>query len=298
MRYESDVITVAVVNFKVKTGEKEANLSRILDFSKSAAKRGTDLILFPEMCLMGYDYYVDADVSMQEKEASAEAIDGPSCARIAEAAQENGIIIVAGMAEKDRETGTLYNAAYAAGPDGPFGTYRKMHPWDYENGWCGKGDQPFLFDTKWGPVSIGICYDTYQFPELMRHYAAKGSRLYLNPTALVEEITVANGRQGFLNHYGPAIEYGVLCNTIFIASANLTGMDRVNYYGGGSCIVGPKIVTTGETNVCYYAGEKDNVQAGLLLATLDLSLAARTLFVDNKFTGASDYRPEVYKRFL
>ena len=298
MRYESDIITVAVVNFKVETGKKEENVSRILAFSESAAKRGADLILFPEMCVAGYDYYIDESVSMEEKRNISEAMDGPTCTRIAEAAEKNGIYIVAGMAEKDKETGVLYNSAYVAGPAGPVGAYRKIHPFHYENSWCAKGDRPFLFDTKWGPVSVGICYDTYNFPELTRHYASKGSRLYLNPTALVERIHLAESRQGFLGFYVPTIEYPVVCNTIFVANANLVGKDRLHYFGGGSCVLGPKITPTTETDaVHYYAGDVNNVQAGLFLATLDLSLAKRALFTDNPYTGVPDYRPELYARW-
>lgn len=299
MEYQSDIMTVAVVNFKVAAGDKEKNVSRILDYSKSAAKRGADLILFPEMCVMGYDYYVDPAVPYKEKEEAAETVeDGATFARIAEVARQNDIYIVAGTAEKDKKTGFLYNAAYVAGPEGTLGTYRKIHPFESENDWCKKGDRPFMFDTKWGPISIGICYDTYQFPELMRYYVNQGSRLYLNPTAVVEEITLAGSREGFINYYAPTLEYGVLCNTIYIASANLAGMDKTNYFGGGSCIIGPKIHATFETDVMYYAGNKDNVQAEMFMATIDLSLAARRLCVNNAYVGEPDYRPDVYKHLF
>jgi len=298
MKYESDIITVAVVNFKVQTGDKEKNVSRILDYSKSAAKRGADLILFPEMCVLGYDYYVDKDIPMKEKEEITETVDGSTFARISEVAKETRIYIVAGMAEKDKATSDLYNSAAAFGPQGFIGTYRKIHPFDYENSWCKKGDKPFMFDTKWGSISIGICYDTYQFPELMRHYVNKGSRLYLNPTAVVEEVTLANSRQGFINYYAPTLEYGVLANTIYIASANLTGWDKINYFGGGSCIIGPKIHPTFETDFTYYAGDKDNLQAEMFMATIDLSLATRRLCIDNEYVGKPDFRPEVYKNLL
>jgi predicted amidohydrolase len=155
-----------------------------------------------------------------------------------------------------------------------------------------------MFDTKWGPISIGICYDTYQFPELMRYYVNKGSRLYLNPTAVVEEVTLTNSRQGFINYYAPTLEYGVICNTIFIASSNLTGWDKINYFGGGSCVIGPKIDPTSETDVTYYAGDKDNVQAEMFIATIDLSLATRRLCVDNDYVGKPDFRPDVYRNLL
>ena len=295
----SDIITVAVVNFKVAAGDKASNLSRMKGYAAAAAKRGADLVLFPEMCLMGCDYYINENISMDEKIASTETIHGTSCREMAEVAKQHGIYIVFGASEKKEGSDTLYNSAIAIGPEGVIGAYQKMHPYETENIWCEKGEEPFLFDTEWGPISIGICFDTYQFPELMRHYVAKGSRLYLNPTAVVEQIPKECSRQAFINYYAPTLEYGVLCNTIFVASANLTGYDSESYFGGGSAVIGPKINPFYfVTDVVYYAGDKDNVQEGIYLATIDLSLATTPLFVKSKYTGLPDYRPELYKKFL
>jgi len=294
------VLNVAVVNFKVATGDKELNLSRICEFSEAASKRGADIILFPEMCLMGYDYYVDEKILQEEKINKTETISGNACKAIGEISGKYSNYIVFGMAEKKGENADelLYNSAVAIGPDGVIGAYQKIHPFESESVWCVKGEDPFMFDTEWGPVSVGICFDTYQFPELMRHYVGKGSRLYLNPTAVIEEIPKEGSRQAFVNYYAPTLEYGVLCNTIFVASANLTGFDGENYFGGGSCVIGPKINAFFETDFTYYAGNKDNVQEGVYMETIDLSLATRPLFINSKYTGAPDYRPELYKKFL
>ena len=295
-----DIISVAVVNFKVDAANKDSNLSRMCGFLEAAAKRGADLVLFPELCLYGYDYYVDEAIPQSEKIKTAETIQGPSCTKIAEITKKYGVYTVFGMAEKkeEAEDATLYNSAIAIGPEGVIGAYQKMHPFETESIWCVKGEKPFMFDTPWGPISVGICFDTYQFPELMRHYVHKGSRLYLNPTAVIEEIPKEGSRQAFIDYYAPTLEYGVLCNTIFVASANLTGMDQVNYFGGGSCVIGPKITPFFETNMTYYAGNKDNVQEGIYMETLDLSLATRRLAKNSQFTGVPDYRPELYKTFI
>lgn len=132
----------------------------------------------------------------------------------------------------------------------------------------------------------------------MRHYVAQGSRLYLNPTAVVEEIPKEGSRQAFIDYYAPTLEYGVLCNTIFIASSNLTGFDDVNYFGGGSAVIGPKLTPFFETNVHYYGGSKDNVQEEVIITTIDLSLARRRLMDCSGAAGEPDYRPEIYKKFI
>lgn len=292
-----DIINVAVVNFKVVTGKKEDNLRRVNEFSVAAAKRGANLVVLPELSLTGYDYFIDDNISLETKMAMAETIDGPACRLIAKTSQRYDIYIVFGMAELIKGfSDKVYNSAVAVGPNGVIGSYKKIHPFDAEKKFFAKGDIPFMFDTEWGPVSIGICYDTFQFPELMRHYVAKGSRLYLNPAAVVEEVTKEGSRQAFIDYYAPTLEYGVLCNTIFIASSNLAGYDNNQYFGGGSAILGPKITPFFETDVNYYAGDKNNVQEDISIATIDLSLARRRLMDDSD--GEPDYRPKIYKSFI
>ena len=295
-----DIMTVAVVNFRVDAANKESNLSRMCGYAEAAAKRGADLVLLPELCLYGWDYYVDMSTPWEEKVQTAEKLDGPSCAALSEVAEKYGIYIVFGMAEKleDAPDAALYNAAVTIGPEGVIGAYHKMHTFEQEGPVFTKGDEPFMFDTPWGPVGIGICFDTYQFPELQRHYCAKGCRLYLNPTAFVEEVTYDGSREAFLNTYAQTLEYGVLCNTIYVATSNLTGKDIDSYFGGGSSVIGPKISPFYETMLHYYAGDKNSAQAELYLATIDLSLAGRRLFVEKEDGREPDYRPEVYKKFL
>lgn len=291
-----DILTVSVVNFKVKSGDKANNLQRICGFTEAAAKRGSDLILFPEMCLQGYDYYIDDSVSRADKLALGEMVSGEACAAVAEITKKYGVYAVFGGAE--REGDILYNSAFAVGPEGIIGAYRKIHPFDAENSWCVKGDKPFLLDTPWGPIGLGICYDSYQFQELMRYYVWKGARLYLNPTAEVEECNKANSRQAFLGYYATTLEYGVICNTVYIASANLLGYDQTNYFGGGSYIIGPKVSPFCDDGAEVYAGSANNTTEGIVTATIDLSLAGRNLCVDHPITGEPDYRPEIYKTWL
>lgn len=61
-------------------------------------------------------------------------------------------------------------------------------------------------------------------------------------------------------------------------------------------MIGPKITPFFETDVTYYAGDKNNVQETLEMATIDLSLAKRRLCTMNEVTGEPDYRPEIYRK--
>lgn len=290
-----NIINVAVVSFSLLQTKKE-NFEKIEGFTESAAKRGADLILFPELCLTGYDFYVDEQVSHKEKVEHSESLDGEYCKKLAMLSNQLGVYTIFGMGEKVGEN-KIYNSAVVCGPENILGVYRKIHPWGRENTCFSKSSQPYLFKTPWGPISIGICYDSYQFPELMRYYVWKGSRLYLNPTALVEEINLSGSRQAFVNYYKPTLEYGVISNSIFIASSNLIGLDRVNFFGGGSVIIGPKIAPYEETDLDYYAGDVNNTLESIFIATLNLSLARRELCINNVYSGEPDYRFELYKSF-
>lgn len=297
--YESDIITVAVVNFKVMPGNKESNLSRIKDMSIAAAKRGVDLILFPELCLLGYDYFLRDDISLEEKLQATETVKGSSVKVLEKVAKEYGIYIVFGMSEKTEEDSKeIYNSAVVIGAEGFVGSFQKIHPYGDENKWTTKGETPFMFDTKWGPISIGVCYDSFQFPELMRYYCWKGSRLYLNPTAAAEEVPNEGSRNAFIRCYAPHLEYGVLTNSIYIASSNLTGRDGGCYFGGGSMIIGPKTNAFEEVEVTCYAGSADEYQVGMFIGTIDLSLAVRHQNIVNPYTGQTDYRPEIYRKLF
>ncbi|MFA9376346.1 MAG: carbon-nitrogen hydrolase family protein [Lachnotalea sp.] len=290
-----DKITIGVVNFNVRNGDKEHNLTKIEKISIEAAKKNVDLILFPETCLMGYDYFINENILMEEKIKHSEKLDGESVNRIKKIAQSYEIYIIFGMSEKD-DNGNLYNSAIITEPNGTVGAYRKIHPFDKENTWCLKGTTPFMIDTKWGLISVGICYDTYQFPELMRYYVAKGSRLYLNLTALAEEINLEGSKDAFLKSYTTMLEYGVLANSIYIASSNLCGYDHFNYFGGGSMVIGPKETEFKENNLKVYCGDDRNVNEGLFFAEIDLSLSKRDIFQKNAITDTPDFRPDLYKQ--
>ena len=293
-----DIINIAIMNFKVWTGNKEVNLAHIEQYSIAAAKRGADMILFPELCLMGYDYFVNECISQEEKIAATETVNGPSVKRIEKIAKEYGIYIIFGMSEKLKEEDTdIYNAAVVLGPEGLIGSYQKIHPFGTENLWCKKGENPFLFDTPWGPIGLGICYDSYQFPELVRYYVYKGARLYLNPTAVIEEIPNEGSREAFVRCYTPHLEYSVLASSIYIASSNLTGYDDTSFFGGGSMIIGPKTNAFGEVDVVRYCGDDRDYQVKMFIATIDLSLAVRHQCINNPYSGTPDFRPEIYKKF-
>lgn len=301
MKAYEDIMTVAVVNFRQVWGNKESNLARMAGYLRAAAKQGADLVVFPEMALNGYDDDEAAEKPEKMQIREAETIPGPSTLKIAELTKQYGVYAVFGMAERtDADSPVVYNSAAVCGPEGVIGAYRKLHPALAEQRWCERGSEPFAFDTPWGPIGVGICYDTYNFHELMTYYAASGCRLYLNPTAIGP-----SGRYDWRDYYLGGLRQGVNACEIFIASSNLVGgnmvdeedggslsniLDKGPGFGGGSMLLGPGL----SEKIHTYAGDVDDKEEGVSLATIDLTLAFRRNFKIDPVKGVPDYRPDLY----
>ena len=204
-----DVIKVSTVAFNAKWGDKEKNLNRMKGYIEAAASEGANLIVFPEMALTGYDDEEDKAKPDKMQSKLAEVVPGHSSEAIAELTKKLGVYVAFGMPERDeKDSSIIYNAACVCGPEGVIGAYRKIHLPYPEPHWATRGTKPFIFDTPWGPVGLAICYDTYCFQELMRYYAAKGCRLYINCTALAKCHGIALG--------STTLEAGCITNQIYI----------------------------------------------------------------------------------
>lgn len=283
-----DIINLSVVTFNAVWGDKEKNLNRILGYIECAAKKGSHFVVFPEMSLTGYDDEGEKEKKDKMQSLLAETIPGSSTHKVAEACKKYGIYAVFGMPERDpKDSSIIYNALAIFSPEGLVGSYRKMHLPAPEPNWATRGDKPFILDTPWGPVGCAICYDSYCFPELMRYYASKGCRLYINSTALAKCHGKCLGTS--------TLEAAVIREGIYIASANLGGLDVYNYFWGGSSIIGPSRKTW---EPYYYAGHKFTDEAAdeseMFSATIDLSLATRFLYKHNPSVNGTDWRPDKY----
>lgn len=286
-----DAVKISTVSFNAKWGDKEANLSRMTGYIEQAVAEGSKFIVFPEMALTGYDDEEDKPLLEKMQYKEAEVIPGPSSLAVAELTKKYGVYVIFGMPERDSDKkDILYNSACVCGPKGVIGGYRKIHLPYPEYHWAKRGEKPLIFDTEWGPVGVGICYDTYCFPELMRYYAAKGCRIHINCTAhaMCHGKTIAR----------TTVEAYAGMNKMFIVSSNLAGIDLYNDFWGSSSIVGPG---SGIWDVAYYAGYPFSDLRGhvdkMFSAVIDLGLARRNIFEPNPgINGATDYRPAIYKK--
>ena len=264
--------------------EKEPNILNVLKYTKEAAENGANLLCFHEICTTSYFCYEEN----YEHCALAEPVPGPTTERVAEAAEEFGMVIVLPVYEKAMK-GELYNSAVVIMPDGSVqGVYRKTNipmakrpenPFGNEKLYFKPGNLGYpVFDTPWGVrFGVVICNDRH-FPEGPRVIGTRGADLLLVPTA------------SFGRHYLPLWEIELRAyayqNVYFVGGINKVGVDRSvnnqNHYYGTSMIVNPK------GDVLSRAGDQGDE---IVYGDVDLNLIEE---LRNVYGFYRDRRPEFY----
>src|SRR5437899_1736347 len=118
----------------------------------------------------------------------AEPIPGPGTEKLAAAARQNKVVLIASLFEK-RAPGLYHNTAAIFDSDGVLrGIYRKMHipddPLYYEKFYFTPGDLGFkAFDTSAGKLGALVCWDQW-YPEGARLTALQGASILFYPTAI------------------------------------------------------------------------------------------------------------------
>ncbi len=164
--------------------DPEANLDRALEHVRAAARLGANVICLPELFQAQY-FCQREDTRLFEL---AEAIPGPTTARIAEVARETRTVVIASLFER-RAAGLYHNTAVTFHTDGSVASvYRKMHipddPLYYEKYYFTPGDRGFqAVDTAFGRIGTLVCWDQW-YPEGARLTALQGAEALFYPTAI------------------------------------------------------------------------------------------------------------------
>ncbi len=122
---------------------RETNLAYSLSQIEQAAKQNADLVVLPELHLDHY-FCQSEDTACFDL---AQAIPGPTCETLSQAAKTHQVVIVSTIFEK-RAPGLYHNTAVVFDKDGSIaGTFRKMHipddPGFYEKFYFTPGDLGF-----------------------------------------------------------------------------------------------------------------------------------------------------------
>jgi len=250
--YESQ-LRLACVTFHAAWGDKAANLARMEGFTEEAARQGNRFIVFPELCVTGFECPPDCTMHREQ----AEPVPGPTTERVHRWAARHHAYIAFSLPERDpRQPDRLYISAILVGPEGLVGVYRKLSFASRSARCFSAGDAVPVFETRYGPVGLQVCSNFSMFPEISRIQALKGARLIINTTA---SLAGPNQPYFLLQQTGARSTE----NIVFCASANLTGTElRVSYYGH-SVITGP--APPAAVEVLARGGEEE----GIISAELD-----------------------------
>ena len=208
------------------TANTEENIQKSIDAIKKCADKGANLVVLQELHT-GHYFCQTEDTRMFDL---AEPIPGPSTAKFAAAAKENGVVLVTSLFEK-RAPGLYHNTAVVFEKDGSIaGKYRKMHipddPAYYEKFYFTPGDLGFTpIQTSLGKLGVLVCWDQW-YPEAARLMALAGADLLIYPTAIGWESTdeqAEKDRQ--INAWMISQRGHAVANGLPVVSVNRTGFE-------------------------------------------------------------------------
>jgi predicted amidohydrolase len=268
---------VACVQFEPVIGDVAGNLAAMEERIRAARAGGAIVIVLPELADSGYVFNDLEEVSR----LASRIPEGKSAQHLISLAQELGIHIVSGLAERDGEN--FYNSAILCGPEGYIGKFRKLHLWNREKLFFKPGDLGLpVFDTAIGKIGMAICYDGW-FPEIFRQMTLRGAELICIPTNWVPMPGQDRTMEPMANILHKAAAHS---NAVYIACADRIGVERGQPFIGASLIVGP----TGRP----IAGPASYDSEEILSATISLSDLKTSRTLSERNDVIADRRPDVY----
>ncbi|MGW6198083.1 nitrilase family protein [Kribbella sp. NPDC055110] len=165
----------AVVQFEPTPDQPPTNLATVERLARAAVADGARLIVFPEMCLLGY-WHLRRHTPARLHEL-AQPADGPLISRVVALAKELEAGIGVGFLED--ADGTLFNAYAVCLPDGTVHVHRKLHAFEHEQ--IASGSTYTVFETPWGfRAGVLICWDN-NLVENVRITALLGATVLIAP---------------------------------------------------------------------------------------------------------------------
>ncbi|MGR0162122.1 nitrilase family protein [Paenarthrobacter nitroguajacolicus] len=294
-------LRASTVQFEAVPDRPDLNLKTIRRLATQAAEEGTQLVVFPEMCLLGY-WHLRRQTTQRLKEL-AQPEDGAGVRTVSSLAQELGVGIGVGYLEEGSD-GRLYNSYTVCLPDGTQHTHRKIHAFEHQG--IESGSQFTVFDTPWDVrIGILICWDN-NLVENVRATALLGATVLLaphqtggtnsrsprgmkpipaalwenrgaDPLAIQAAFRGPHGRE-WLMRWLPARAHD---NGIFVLFSNGVGRDDDEIRTGNAMIIDPYGAIIAETSV-----------AGEAIVSADLDLGLIPLSTGRRWIRGR--RPELY----
>lgn len=261
-------------------GSVDANVARVTELVREAARKGAQVILPPELFEGPYFCREEKD----EFFAWARPFEGhPTVAHFAALAKELNVVIPVSFFERAGQA--YYNSLALVDAGGAtLGLYRKSHipdgPGYEEKFYFRPGDTGFKsWNTRFGPLGVGICWDQW-YPECARSMVLQGADILLYPTAIGSE--PANAGLDTRDMWQRAMIGHAVSNIAPVVASNRVGTEDGQVFYGSSFIanhMGTKIAELGRD------------EEGVIVATVDLDEVRRARASWGFFR---DRRPELY----
>jgi N-carbamoylputrescine amidase len=276
---ESKLVTVAAVQCALG-GSRDENVAKVTALVRSAAARGAQIILPPELFEGPYFCRVEREEFF---DWARPAGGHPTLLAFGELAKELGVVIPVSFFERAGQQ--HYNSVAIIDADGAvLGVYRKSHipdgPGYEEKFYFRPGDTGFrAFRTRHATIGVGICWDQW-FPESARAMTLLGAEVLFYPTAIGSEPhepgldTREPWQKVMMGH--------AISNVIPVVAANRIGEEDGQRFYGSSFISDPR----GDK-----VAELGPAEEGAAVFTFDLAKIRRTRGAWGFFR---DRRPELY----
>ena len=266
----------------------KANLDKIEQHVRMAAKRGATLIVLQEL-IDGCYFCKDIDLAQRRRARPAEG--HPAITRLAALARELGVVLPVSFYEQ--AGGKSFNSLAMVDADGSLlGIYRKSHipdsPGYSEKSYFHDGDSGFrVFETAAGKIGTGVCWDQW-FPEAARCMVLMGADILIYPTAIGSEPSTPGWDSR--DHWQRAMQGHAAANLTPVITANRTGVEKgvtndVIFYGSSfiTDFTGAKIAEADRTSEC------------VITAAIDMAAANEWRRAWGVFR---DRRPDLYGRLV
>jgi len=140
-------LTLAAAHVAPVFMDAAASAAKAVDWIARAAADKIDLVVFPEVFLPGFPYWINlyppliqAGLNRRYQDRSVEA-DGAEIAMVREAAAKHGVAVVMGASERGSGSRTCYNSSFIIDRDGSLlAVHRKLKPTYAERYIWGQGD--------------------------------------------------------------------------------------------------------------------------------------------------------------
>jgi predicted amidohydrolase len=165
-----------MVQMRVDGADREANLQRAETRLAEAREQGADLAVLPEALDLGWTHPA-------ARSRAEEIPGGTSCRRLAAAARQHRLFVVAGLTERCGER--VFNTAVLIDPAGTVILHhRKLNELEIGHDCYDQGDRLGVVDTRLGVLGLMICSDAFARGQIVaRCLGLMGAQVILSPCA-------------------------------------------------------------------------------------------------------------------